>query len=370
MIKRNKNRINSFLISCVFGIVLCFLIGCQEGNNNAGELELENKTIEISSEQTTIAPLESSASVEVTARAIEKEMKKVRNARKEIQKKYPISEEKIDVLSQEKRTYNIQIYKKLEQLQMAAQKYSKNSNRKEKSALFTLQYIRQGNIEYQDKTWNLMAGREADFETYIEKSDVTRDVGNWLRENKQLYDPVSGNSIDFLHMIATINVYLKWDSVQLDGGEYGDIGGWAGDCIQLAREVKEASIESHQMSLYMEEHIGNDGYFGKEDMLADMDAYNIYQIMKEGRRVSEAFSQYYSQLNEKKRFQLFLNYRFPTSETLEQLKKEITDVLLHGQSVLMTMVSQKEKVGGKDYLEHRRLAGECFAAYIWKQAGR
>ena len=365
MKKRSKNRKRKypFFLSCVLGIVLCFLIGCNGGNKNAGELEIADKTVDISSEQTSTAPLKSTASVEVTSKTIDKE-------RKEIQKKYPISEEKVDVLSQEKLSHNIQIYEKLEQLQMAAQEYSKNSNGKEKSTLFTLQYIRQGNIAYQDNTWNLMAGREVDFETYVEKSEVTRNIGTQLRENKQLYDTVSDKSIDFLHMIATMNVYLKWDSVQLDGGEYGDIGGWAGDCIQLAREGKEAGIEIHQMSLYMEEHIGNDGYFGNEDMLADMDAYNIYQIIKEGKSISEAFSQYYSQLNEKKRFQLFLNYRFPTSETLEQLKEEITDVLLHGQSVLMTMVSQKEKVGGEDYLEHRRLAGECFAAYIWKQAGR
>lgn len=363
MIKDNRNRKKRKLLieTILLATLFCLFVGCQRGN----KVETENEIVSLINSQVPLQKASNTPKKEIKGK---KEISK--KAREENLKKFPISNEVVMLLSQEHLTHNQKTIKEIEKLQKSAMEYGKRIKENGKDLLFTLQYIRQGNLAYREEVWNLMAGSQQGFETYVKSKKSVFEIGNSLRENKVLYDPATNSTIDFLHMIATLNVHEKWKNNEEVATKYGDIAGWAGDCIQLAREAKEAEIAKEHLNEYMTEHIAKDGFFGSEDMLADIDSYNIFQMSMQKGDLSQVLLKYYEQMNEKKRFQLFLNYRFPKALTLEELKKEIIDLLLHDKSIMMLLVSQKENVSGKDYLEHRKVAGECFATYVWEQAGR
>jgi hypothetical protein len=226
-------------------------------------------------------------------------------------------------------------------------------------------FIRSGTKRYTGTAWKALAGAEDEFYAYVKKAKGNK-CASFLRSVEYYYDPVSGEQIDFIHMIASLNVYLENELMYSLYPQIGDIGGWAGDCIQLACEGKKYKISAKRLNDFFNDRIGKEGSFGGGDILADIDALNIYMLLKDKGEFANAFKYYYNTLRKTNRYQLFVQNRFHGATSLKEMKQEIQKVLTK-KSYLMSLVLDREGlilVNDNRYLEE---AGDCFASYVWER---
>lgn len=189
-----------------------------------------------------------------------------------------------------------------------------------------------------------------------------------LRDTEFYYDLVTGEQIDFVHMIATMNVYFYQDMMHNIYPMAVDVGGWAGDCIQLAWEGKEQQIGATELQEYLSKRLGISGKFGLADLLADLDAINICKLTGDETDFRSTFEKYYNSLDERTRYQEFLTNCFPLVENEEQLKKAVREVLVSNSSFLVTRVYAKEGLADETDIMYQSAAGDCFATYLWNKA--
>jgi len=178
--------------------------------------------------------------------------------------------------------------KSLDELMSLANRYVSEGKSKVNPNLLTLQYIRKD--RYSSGSWQMLAGSiDNNFVTYVNNN----------KENtvsfSDIIDPVTGKTIDFVHAMASINVYKKatWNMLQ----EYAC---WAGDLCTLAVQVNNYA-SSGQYTLdelieYSKKLLGSEestSSFGLSDMLADVDAVNIKNIMNDTISLEKAVYDYY-----------------------------------------------------------------------------
>ena len=191
--------------------------------------------------------------------------------------------------------------------------------------LFTLIYIR--SYTYNDFLWNILAG------TYDTRIDT------FLKENSEFaphslrtleYFPTIDTNLEFQHFCATLNLYMK------DPKALGDLGGWAGDIVQLTNEIKNESADINRLKEIAISKLGSStSSFNYNDLIADIDARNIYYSYSKDQDLylSEIIYNYYS--NIQNRIFEFLTGEFKNVNNIESLTTEIISRILENSYIVM-----------------------------------
>ena len=165
-----------------------------------------------------------------------------------------------------------------------------------------LVYIRSS--KYNSTQWNMLGGTlESDFVTYVQEHDNSVE---YLRTKEILTYPNSTNQIDFVHMIATLNLVMTGDN------NSADLGGWGGDLCQLVSEIKTTDKTGVELKDFVLTKFNKNSSFGAQDVIADLDAVNIYNIYKNQSEKSfaKAMKDYYRNITESVRKTSFTAYLF------------------------------------------------------------
>lgn len=195
-----------------------------------------------------------------------------------------ISENNIDNLD-----YN-KVLHLISKLENAAEEYI-NSDNENYNALgydkdmLVYTYIR--GVRYNSSSWNTLAGeRDIEFDNFIKLNypDVIS-----LRSINNLVVP-TGDEIDFIHMVASINMY---------NNGYGVLGSWGGDLSSIIIDLCSEEDDYDKLYIKASSLINSiNSNFNIYDMNSDLDANNIYLIMKENSiSLSEAMMMYYSDVD-------------------------------------------------------------------------
>ena len=201
---------------------------------------------------------------------------------------YPQTQEEIDFLQ------FINDYQKLENL---SKEYNSSGYQKR-----VLVYIRSS--KYSSTQWNMLGGSlDSNFVTYVHEHDSSVE---YLRTKEILTYPNSTNQIDFVHMIATLNLVMTGDN------NSADLGGWGGDLCQLVSDLKTTDKTGAELKDFVLTKFNQNSSFGAQDVVADLDAVNIYNIYKNQSEKSfaKAMKDYYRNITESARKTSFAEYLF------------------------------------------------------------
>ncbi|WP_461183675.1 glycoside hydrolase domain-containing protein [Virgibacillus kimchii] len=169
---------------------------------------------------------------------------------------------------------------------------------------------------YTGINWTALAGPfPQDFADYVE--DMHEGA---LRQFIDLTDPIEDHVIGVEHLFAVINGQygIFGDEVTIN-----DITGWAGDLITVADNVVSYRDEyegnlidrtyaaAYDLIGMVEGQPFGDLLFDLDDLLADVDAYNItYEAKRLNVTLAEVYPDYYTQRQNNTRFNDFFNLRF------------------------------------------------------------
>ena len=211
-------------------------------------------------------------------------------------------------------------------------------------------YIR--SERYNSYSWSVFAGKRIpDFERYVKETDVSLCE---LQKIKSLTLP-TGETTDFVHMMATLNMYYK---------NSGALGGWAGDAAQMVLNIKNEKGTLEELTEKASFFMGadNNSYFGKEDFYADLDAANIYVLTKK-HSLPAAIGTYYKNLTPKKRVRDFVDNTFsPKSFKRENFRETVYSsftVTSHINTLLESF-----GLRGNTYKNHIKACVYSFADYL------
>lgn len=191
-----------------------------------------------------------------------------------------------------------------------------------------MQYLRQ--LRYASGEWNTFGGTlENDFQDFVLNNQGSYDLSS-LQSINYNTNPKTQEKVDFIHMVAIMNIAIKGS---LTNNTINDLVGWGGDLCQLVLELKNtglsgSALEDKANSLFNSENSS----FSSQDLLADMDALNIASIydslVSEKQSISYAISQYYKTTTLNARKQNFLSIAFPDFvENQTQFESTISDRL-------------------------------------------
>ena len=184
---------------------------------------------------------------------------------------------------------NDEVIKNIQKLHNIAREYYPASD--DLAIRYTLQFIRR--IQYYDSLFFWAAGSiDQDFVEYVKNKDnyLYEYFSNYNVQEGFYYTTPDGDKIDIPHFAATYAVY-QYNSL----GEFADIlieekvdnlGGWAGDLRSMIPCVLyEVNYSIDYNTVYNEakKQIGADekvSLFSIQDLLADIDAYNVYRLTK------------------------------------------------------------------------------------------
>lgn len=174
--------------------------------------------------------------------------------------------------------HNKKILEKVQILQELAEEYIEENNITDNTATeLCMQYMRKD--RYNSELWNTLLGSiDTEFINYL---DGKTNVPTFSDE--VLIDPNTGKEIDFVHMIAPLNAYLKYgDKVMYVVST--DYAGWAGDLITLLEEITVYRTENNiddknELQEYTNSLLGtnNASTCPDSDILADLDAIALYK---------------------------------------------------------------------------------------------
>ena len=196
---------------------------------------------------------------------------------------------------------NDEVIKNIQKLHNAAKEYSPLDEWR--AIELTLQFIRR--YRYNDFKFELAAGTiDENFVNYIhdeyrelydyfamhdeDERDSVKNEDESSKDPNFYYTTPNGAEIDIPHFAAVYNV-LQYNSFGLvDMGiaevRVDHLGGWAGDLRSMTpRVLYEANYSNDYNVVYNEakKQIGADesvSLFGIQDLLADVDAFNIYNL--------------------------------------------------------------------------------------------
>lgn len=184
--------------------------------------------------------------------------------------------------------------------------------------LRALQYLRQK--RYSSSQWNTFGGTlESDFEEYVLNNQGDIDVSS-LQTLNYITNPLTQEKVDFIHMVAIMNVAIKGN---VTNNSINDLVGWGGDLCQLALELKNTGLTGNELEekanlLFNSEN----STFSNQDLLADLDSINISKIYKslveDKQSISYAISQYYKTTTIASRKQNFILTTFSDMDTSNQ----------------------------------------------------
>ena len=143
-----------------------------------------------------------------------------------------------------------------------------------------IKYIRTGVDRYNSGSWGIMAGYEnKDFADYVRRTENAfnyeiENVDEYFKftalKNINVFDLPNGNRADIGHMFGTLDIsYTNKNSL-----DHGDVGGWAGDLVDL---ITSADADEYKVSGTIEEMVdmleaGANDYirkpYGKNELVA------------------------------------------------------------------------------------------------------
>ncbi|MEU6181840.1 glycoside hydrolase domain-containing protein [Streptomyces coeruleorubidus] len=181
--------------------------------------------------------------------------------------------------------------------------------------------------------------------------DHLAEQGLTLVGRKDFTDPVTGASIGTEHLMATLEMCLKYPSVT-DVVTAGDIGGWAGDLASFYEQWREAKEQYPNPMLYAQDYLGRRdtvSKFANEDWVQDADGFNIMRLMRaEAVSLPMAIARYYGTDSPaagdrvcQRRYSLFYGDRFDSDSTKAQVL---------ARNMLLGENSAVEAIGGSWYL--------------------
>ena len=167
---------------------------------------------------------------------------------------------------------NQKLFNKVETLQSYAESYKSEKNVNTDTSILCMQFIRNG--VYSSGVWELMLGSiDSNFINYVKEKDSNFE----FKRTDKIIDKKTGIEIDFIHMIATLNAYIK-PNFLIDKS----YAGWAGDLATLLEEVviyrnNNNITDKNEIQKYSNSLLGTklNSTFGQEDALADFDAINL-----------------------------------------------------------------------------------------------
>ncbi len=100
------------------------------------------------------------------------------------------------------------------------------------------------------------------------------------------------------------------------------MGGWCGD---LLTSIEDAHLNQKKIRLFYESitaYVGNKGQFGREDLVDDLDALNVYSTIhsQNNQTISKIIKTYYTGNESSVRFNSYLSNRF--DDDLDSLQND------------------------------------------------
>jgi hypothetical protein len=166
---------------------------------------------------------------------------------------------------------------------------------------------------------NFTGGLPSEYIKYFQLSE-SEILTELIQEMSGFIDPVTGEEIDFIHMMAVIDAYrsdFQTDEESADYEEdyYDYLLSWGGDLetfkVDLLDYVEANKITDYEaMYDYAYETIGSrvESYFSQEDFLADIDGVNIADLMaQENLLLADALELYYTSNYVNNRYAMFID---------------------------------------------------------------
>jgi len=214
---------------------------------------------------------------------------------------------------------------KLRLLEEISEKYNTEKSSDKNANLRAMQYIRQK--RYSGLAWSVIAGNlEKDFNQYVLDNQPENANLQSLQDIDKLIAPKTKEEIDFVHLIAVVNVILNSEFINSTNT---DLASWGGDICQLAIQLKQTGLTGNELQEKAGELFNNKtSSFSCYDLLADIDAYNIINIyyLLGNNSVSETMEQYYTLGNSDLRNTMFIKLLLPDLN-LEGEQEEIKTTL-------------------------------------------
>lgn len=173
----------------------------------------------------------------------------------------------------------------LDRLMQAADEYYGDKKKQSEKNMAVLTVIRALRDSYNDKTWQVIATVDEGFENRIFRR-CPESLYFFYDDNsgENLVDPVSGEKIDFKHLLAVFQVgyFISVEDELFQS--LREAVGWAGDLLQCVVDLQDMGTGT-----YKDDVLSAKGIVGREgssmpmaDMLADIDASNLSCCVKTG----------------------------------------------------------------------------------------
>ena len=191
----------------------------------------------------------------------------------------------------------------------------------------TLCYIREG--KYHSSIWDIAAGScPTDLEQYINERDANSITNTSLVRTYGEIETPSGDTIDFVHLFATMNG-IDFGNSYTEG--YSSLVGWGGDCAKLAQDLMEESGTLEDLvTSASTNYLGIKGQFGSAILTSDLDAPSILMKKNDLNTFATVMTLYYTKLkgDYKNRVKNFLDITFPgvsKNDLRDELYKRYSD---------------------------------------------
>lgn len=163
-----------------------------------------------------------------------------------------------------------QLFDKIQRLEELSKEFNE-----ENYQLRAIAYIR--SAQYNGDVWDTFDfGTLAGFDEYVlaHQGSVRVTSLKTMGSTYRFVVPRTKKSVDFYHLFAVLNsMYLPDYAVQ-------DTLGWAGDLVQIAASYNGTRLVGEELLNDVRTKMNSTSAFGEDDRNADIDAVNIYRLMK------------------------------------------------------------------------------------------
>lgn len=254
------------------------------------------------------------------------------------------------------------LFNKVATLQSYAESYKQEKNVSTSVGQLCMQFIRKD--KYNSSSWKYMVGDvDQNFIDYV----TAKDSSFKFTAYDKLIDKSTGNEIDFIHMMATLNAYVKPNP--LVDKSYA---GWAGDLMTLLDEVVKYRINNNvtdtaELQKHTNSLLGTElnSTFSRPDALADLDAINLSLYSNINTNPYQALVDYYITASNEN--SLFNRY----STSINQLGNSKTTIINDAKSKLSNSMMQNfllsDDVKGKVTSNDIEILANSFASYIYQE---
>ena len=208
---------------------------------------------------------------------------------------------------------------------------------------------------------------ESDFEKFVAYNNSNLKS---LQNIEYIYNPFSKEKIDFIHLIAIINVISKGG---INNTLSNDMAGWGGDLCQLALELKNTGLTGTELQEKANQLFGAEvSTFSSQDLLADLDAVNIANIYlnNQNKSISQSIKEYYRSVNTDKRKADVIKATFSEFKNQDTLKstEEITSLIITrlSKNSLISIWCSRNGISIKNNAEIFNSCAIAFAKYFTK----